>query len=603
MCGIGATTRRQYTSPDAAPLPPGETLASVVDHLRDTVPDRPTVAVRSGDGFVEHDGRWFAAAVERCARGLIGAGIGHGDRVAVHSRTRVEFTLIDYAAWRIGAVVVPLYETSSAEQVAWILADSGARLLVAEDGELAARREEVAARTPDVARVLVLDDGGMDTLDALGAAVRPAELDARAAEVRQDDVATIVYTSGTTGPPKGCVLTHRNLLWDAVQLGHAARDFLVPGTRTLLFLPLAHIFARVVQVTCLRAGVLIGYASDITRLTDELPRFSPDFLLAVPRVFQKVHDGARQRAVDAGRGAVFDRAAAVAERLSRERAAGRVTARTRLEHALFDRLVLARLRAALGGRVTHAVSGGAALGERLGHFFAGAGVMVLEGYGLTETTAGATINRPDALRIGTVGKPVPGASVRIADDGEVEVAGPHVFAGYHGDAAATATVMTDDGWFRTGDLGRLDGEGFLTITGRKKELLVTAAGKNVAPGPLEDGLRAHPLVSQAVVLGDARPFIAALLTVEPEAFARWVAERGRDGAQVADLVDDPELHATLQEAVDRVNATVSRAEAIRAFRILPDDFTVGVELSQKLSVRRHVVLERYADAIAAVYGP
>lgn len=600
--GIDATTRRQYTSPDALPLAPHETLGSVLDHLRDDVPDRPTVAVRSGDGFVEHDARWFTAQVERFARGLIGAGVQHGDRVAVLSRTRVEFTFIDYAAWRIGAVVVPLYETSSAEQVAWILSDSGARLLFAEDAALAARHAEVAARTPDCRRVLILEDGAEATLTALGEGVLPAEVAARAGAVRQDDVATIVYTSGTTGSPKGCVLTHRNLLWDAVQLGHAGREFLLPGTRTLLFLPLAHIFARVVQVTCIRAGAIVGYASDVAALTDELPLLAPDFLPAVPRVFQKVHDGARQRAVEAGRAAVFDRAVATAERYSRERAAGHVTIATRLAHTLFDRLVHARLRTALGGRLTHAVSGGAALGERLGHFFDGIGVTVLEAYGLTETSAGATINRPDALRIGTVGKPLPGASVRIAEDGEVELAGPHVFAGYHGDAEATDAVMTADGWFRTGDLGRLDGEGYLTITGRKKELIVTAAGKNVAPAPLEDLLRAHPLVSQAVVVGDARPFVAALLTLDVDAFARWTEEHGRSGADVAAVVDDPALHATLQDAVDAANATVSRAESIRAFRVLPEDFTVGVELSQKLSVKRHVVMERHADALAALYG-
>lgn len=327
----------------------------------------------------------------------------------------------------------------------------------------------------------------------------------------------------------------------------------------------------------------------------------PDFLLAVPRVFQKVHDGARQKAVDAGRGRVFDLAAATAERYSRERQAGRVSPRTRAAHAVFDRLVYARLRAAMGGSVTHAVSGGAALGERLGHFFSGAGIVVLEGYGLTETSAGATINRPGAQRIGTVGKPLPGSAVRIAEDGEVEIAGPHVFAGYFGDDEATRAVMTDDGWFRTGDLGTLDGEGFLTITGRKKEIIVTAAGKNVAPNVLEDALRAHPLVSQAVVVGDGRPFIAALLTIDHEAGAHWAESNGRGGVDLTEVVDDPRLQAELQEAVDTANRHVSRAESIRAFRVLAEDFTVGVELSQKMSVKRHVVAERYASVIDDVY--
>ena len=584
------------------PLDPNETLASVLEHLRTTVPDRPTVAVRERDGFAERDARWFVDEVEALARGLVGAGLARGDRVALLSATRVEFTLLDYAAWLVGVVIVPLYETSSAEQIAWIVADSGAKLLVCEDEALATVHREVAERTPACGQVLVIEDGGLETLKELGDGVLRAELEVRRAAVRQDDVATIVYTSGTTGMPKGCVLTHRNLLWDAVQVAAAGRDFLLPGKRTLLFLPLAHIFARVIQITCVRSGVLIGYSSGIPSLTEELPLLRPDFLLAVPRVFQKVFDGARQKAVDAGRGRVFDAAAATAERYSREREAGRITVGTRAAHAVFDRLVFARIREAMGGAVTHAVSGGAALGARLGHFFSGAGIVILEGYGLTETSAGATINRPDAQRIGTVGKPVPGASVRIADDGEVEISGPHVFAGYFGDPEATHAVMTTDGWFRTGDLGSLDGEGFLTITGRKKELIVTAAGKNVSPNVLEDALRAHPLVSQAVAIGDGQPFIAALLTLEPDAFERFADGLGRAGATVAELAGDERLLALLQEAVDAANRLVSRAESIRAFRVLAQDFTVGAELSQKMSVKRHVVVERYAEVIAGIYG-
>ncbi len=575
----------------------------MIRHLRDGVPHRPTVAVRSGDGFVERTAATFAADVESLARGLVGAGIARGDRIAVHSATCLEFTLLDYAAWLVGAVVVPLYETSSAEQVAWILSDSRARLLVSGDESLAAVHAQVADRTPDIERTFTITGGGLDALRDLGDGVLDSELNGRIAAVGQHDVATIVYTSGTTGMPKGCVLTHRNLLWDAVQVAAIGQEFLRPGARTLLFLPLAHIFARVIQVTCVRSGVLIGYATGVQALTEELPLLRPDFLLAVPRVFQKVHDGARQRAVDAGRGRIFDTAAAVAERYSRERQAGRVSARTRAAHAIFDRLVYARLRGAMGGAVTHAVSGGAALGARLGHFFDGVGITILEGYGLTETSAGATIGRPGAQRIGTVGKPLPGASVRIAEDGEVEIAGPHVFAGYLGDDAATRAVMTDDGWFRSGDLGRLDGEGHLTITGRKKELIVTAAGKNVAPNVLEDALRAHPLVSQAVIVGDGRPFIAALLTLEADAIARWASDAQIGELPMEQLVEDPMLLAELQGAVDAANRHVSRAESVRAFRVLAQDFTVGVELSQKMSVKRHVVTERYADIIEDLYAP
>jgi len=599
-------SRRQYTSPGAVHLDPTENLASVLWHLRDTAPERPVVAIRPartprGD-FEDRTARWFVDEVESLGRGLIALGIAPGDRVAVHSATRLEFTLIDYAIWAVGAVTVPLYETSSPEQVAWILADSGARLIVCEDARLEAVYREVAGRAPACERVLTIEEGGLATLKGMGEPVAPDEVRARAVATSQDAVATIVYTSGTTGNPKGCVLTHRNLLWDAVQVRAAGQTFFVVGSRTLLFLPLAHIFARVIQVSCIRAGVTIGYSTGIPALSEELALFRPDFLLAVPRVFQKVFDGARLKAAEGGRERIFDLAAETAERYSRERQAGRITPRTRAAHAVFDRLVYAKLRGALGGQVRFAISGGAALGERLGHFFNGIGVSVLEGYGLTETSAGATINRPDAQRIGTVGKPVPGASVRIADDGEVELSGPHVFSGYFGDETATREAMTDDGWFRSGDLGQLDGEGFLSITGRKKEIIVTAAGKNVAPNVLEDAVRAHPLVSQAVVVGDARPFVGALLTLEPEAFARWAEEQGRAGASVADLTSDPALIAQLQLAVDAANARVSRAESIRAFRIVATDFTVGVELSQKLSVKRHVVMERYAALIEDLYG-
>jgi long-chain acyl-CoA synthetase len=595
------TSRRQYTSPGAVALDPSENLASVLWHLRDRAPDRPVVAVRVGDAFEERSARWFVDEVEALARGLIALGVGPGDRVAIHSATRLEFTLVDYAIWAVGAVTVPLYETSSRDQVAWILADSGARLIVCEDASLEAIHREVAHRAPACERALTIEEGGLETLKGLGESVAPDEVRARADATAQDAVATIVYTSGTTGNPKGCVLTHRNLLWDAVQVREAGRAFFVVGSRTLLFLPLAHIFARIIQVSSLRAGATLGYSTGIPALTEELGMFRPDFLLAVPRVFQKVYDGARQKAVDAGRERVFDLAAATAERYSRERQDGRVSPRTRAAHAVFDRLVYARLRQALGGRVEYAISGGAALGERLGHFFNGVGITVLEGYGLTETSAGATINRPDAQRIGTVGKPVPGSSVRIADDGEVEIAGPHVFAGYFGDDVATSEVLTADGWFRSGDLGQLDGEGYLSITGRKKEIIVTAAGKNVAPNVLEDVLRSHPLVSQAVVVGDGRPFIGALLTLDPEAFARWATAQGRDGASVSDLRNDPGLLAELRTAIDTANARVSRAESVRAFRVLSQDFTVGVELSQKLSVRRHVVSERYAEVIEDLY--
>jgi long-chain acyl-CoA synthetase len=591
-----------YLSPGEVRVDANHNLTTSLWTDRRVAPDRPALAEPDGDGFRTWTMLGFVDEVEALARGLIALGVAPGDRVAVFSATRIEFTLLDYAIWAAGAVSVPLYETSSAEQVAWILEDSGARLLVCESSALAELHATVAARTPQCERVLVIEDGALDALRAAGVRVAATEVAARVAATSAAEIATIVYTSGTTGRPKGCVLTHGNLLWDAAQVEEAGREFFFAGRRTLLFLPLAHIFARVIQISSVRSGVLLGFSRGIPALSAELVSFTPDFILAVPRVFEKVYNGARQRADADGKARIFDLAAATAVRYSRERQEGRVAPQTRIAHAAFDRLVYAKLREALGGRARYAISGGAALGERLGHFFNGIGVTILEGYGLTETSAGATINRPNAQRIGSVGKPVPGASVRIAADGEIELAGGHVFQGYFNDPVATAEVMTEDGWFRSGDIGHLDGEGYLFITGRKKELIVTAAGKNVAPAALEDPLRAHPLISQAMVVGDGRPFIAALITLDADALPAWAESRGRAGASVAELARDPALIAEVQAAVDGANAHVSRAESIRAFRVLDADFTVGEELSQKQSLKRHVILERYAGEIDRLYA-
>lgn len=591
-----------YLSPGEVRVDASHNLTTSLWTDRRVAPDRPALAEPHGEGFRTWTMLGFVDEVEALARGLIALGVSAGDRVALFSSTRIEFTLLDYAIWSAGAVSVPLYETSSAEQVAWILEDSGARLLLCESRELAELHATVAARTPGCERVLVIEDDALEVLRTAGLRVPPSDVAQRVAATTTTDIATIVYTSGTTGRPKGCVLTHGNLVWDAAQVEEAGREFFFAGRRTLLFLPLAHIFARIIQVSSVRSGVLLGFSRGIPSLSTELVSFRPDFILAVPRVFEKVYNGARQRADADGKARIFDLAAATAVRYSREQQEGRVSPRTRVAHAAFDRLVYGRLREALGGRARYAISGGAALGERLGHFFNGIGVTILEGYGLTETSAGATINRPNAQRIGSVGKPVPGASVRIAADGEIELAGGHIFQGYYKDPAATAEVMTDDGWFRTGDIGQLDGEGYLSITGRKKELIVTAAGKNVAPAALEDPLRAHPLISQAMIVGDGRPFIAALITLDADALPAWAEGQGRAGASMVELARDPSLLAAVQEAVDAANRNVSRAESIRAFRVLESDFTVGEELSQKQSLKRHVILERYAEVIDSIYG-
>jgi long-chain acyl-CoA synthetase len=593
---------QEYTSPGEIKISPEENLTDALWRSVERHPDRPAVAHRVGDRFVEWSTRQFVDEVRGVAKGLMALGVEKDQKVAIYASTRVEWTVIDFAIWAAGGVSVPIYETSSAEQVQWNVSDSGSVAIFIESAELKSVYDSVADQLPDTKHVLVIDDGALEALKQQGAGISDEDLDARATSVVGSDIATLVYTSGTTGRPKGCIITHSNFVWGAEQVAEAAKEFFQPGKRTLLFLPLAHIFARVIQTTCVRAGVTLGFSTGIPQLLEELKIFKPDFLLAVPRVFEKVFNGAQQKSHAEGKGKIFDKAAQVAEDFSRQQESGKVGLGTKVLHAIFDKLVYSKLRDAMGGNVTYAVSGGAALGERLGHFFNGIGITILEGYGLTETTAGHCIGRPSANKIGTVGKPLPGASVRIADDGELLLAGGNIFQGYYNNPEATAEVLEDDGWFHSGDLGQVDGEGFVRITGRKKEILVTAGGKNVAPAVLEDRMRSHALVSQSMVVGDNQPFIAALITVDPEAFPAWAEAHGKSGKSVADLVDDEELRSELQNAVDEANNAVSKAESIRTFRILPEDFIVGVELSQKMSVKRHVVGEKYGHVIDDIYS-
>jgi long-chain acyl-CoA synthetase len=564
-------------------------------------PTRPVLAHRVGDRFVEWSTQQFADEVLAVAKGLIALGVNKGDKVAIYSSTRIEWTVFDFAIWAAGAVTVPIYETSSAEQIEWIVSDSGAVALIAENDELKAEYDSVADKLPGCEHVFVIDDGAIEDVKQRGSDISDEDARERASSVVGDDLATIVYTSGTTGRPKGCVITHHNFVWDAVQTETAVPEILRPGESTLLFLPLAHIFARVIQTACIRSGMLLGFSTGIPQLLEELKLFQPTFLIAVPRVFEKVFNGAQQKAHAEGKGKIFDKAASVAEAYSRQRRAGKVKLGTKVAHGLFDKLVYVKLRDAMGGRVRYAASGSAALGERLGHFFDGIGVPIIEGYGLTESTAVATLNTPSALRIGSIGKPVPGSSVRIDDDGEILLKGGNIFQGYYNNEEATREAM-DGEWFHTGDLGQLDGEGFLRITGRKKEILVTAGGKNVAPAVLEDRLRAHALVSQAIVVGDGQPFIAALVTLDAESLPAWAEANDKESGNVEDLIDDPDVHAGIQEAIDEANKAVSRAESIREFRILPEDFEVGEELTPTLKVKRNVVTERYADVIDEIYS-
>lgn len=546
----------------------------------------------------------FHAQVRAVAKGLIATGVGVGQSVGLMSRTRYEWTLLDYAILYAGAVVVPIYETSSAEQIEWILSDSGAVGVFVESDKNRATYGEVAANLPGVANVWVIDHGDVDDLMLAGGSISDADLDARRDSRGPSDLATIIYTSGTTGRPKGVELTHGNLIFEVTNVVQALDEmFLVPNASTLLFLPIAHVFGRLVQYGSIHAHLLLGHTADIKDLVPDLASFRPTFLLAVPRVFEKVFNSAQQKAAAEGKGSVFDRAAGVAIAYSRALDSGKPSFALRAQHALFDRLVYSKLRAAVGGNVRWAVSGGAPLGERLGHFFRGVGITILEGYGLTETSAASTVNRPEAMRIGSVGRPIPGARVAIADDGEVLLGGHQIFAGYWRNEQATKDAVTDEGWFHSGDIGELDADGFLRITGRKKELIVTAGGKNVAPAVLEDRVRAHWLISQVMVVGDNRPFVGALVTIDPETFPVWKQQNGKpESASVADLRNDPDLLAFVQHAVDDANKAVSHAEAIKKFAILDTDWTEeGGQLTPSLKLKRNVVLAEYASDVEALY--
>jgi long-chain acyl-CoA synthetase len=548
----------------------------------------------------------FLDEVRGVAKGLIAAGVATGDRVALISRTRYEWTLLDYAIWFAGAVSVPIYETSSAEQVGFILRDSGACAVVAEGPSHLARLTEVRADLDELRHVWSIDDNAVDVLTRLGADIADDELEKRRTTATPLDLATVIYTSGTTGQPKGCMLTHGNFMTElAVAVVELDALFEPEDASTLLFLPLAHVFARVIQIGAVKKRVRLGHSADIKNLARDLGQFQPTFLLAVPRVFEKVFNTASQNATADGRGRIFDRAAETAIAWSRGLDSGRrglASARVRAQHALFSRLVYGRLRDALGGHCVYAVSGGAPLGERLGHFYRGIGLVVLEGYGLTETTAALTVNTPDAVKIGTVGRPLPGTSVRVAEDGELLFRGRQVFPGYWQDEDATAEVLERDGWFHTGDIGEIDDEGFVRITGRKKEILVTAGGKNVAPASLEDRIRAHALVDQCLVVGDGRPFIAALITLDEDAVTAWAKNHGKTDA-VAQLVDDPDLRAELDDAVEDANKAVSKAEAVRKYAVLAVDWTEeGGQLTPSLKLKRDVVMREHRDDIAALYG-
>jgi long-chain acyl-CoA synthetase len=566
-------------------------------------PANVAFARKQGGRWVDVTAKEFDDDVRAVAKGLLAAGVQPGDRVALMSKTRYEWTLVDFAVWTVGGVVVPIYETSSAEQVSWILADSGASAIVLETAAHQASLDIVRDQLPGLEHVWQVDGGGLEELRAAGRSVPDADLDAAHAGVDRSSTATIIYTSGTTGRPKGVLLTHDNFMaLSENALAKLEAVVKAEGASTLLFLPLAHVFARFIEVLCVMGGARMGHTADIKNLLDDFAGFKPTFILSVPRVFEKVYNSAEAKATADGKGKIFATAAETAIQYSTGLDQGRVGLGLKARHALFDRLVYGKLRDAMGGQVKYAVSGGAPLGTRLGHFFRGIGITVLEGYGLTETTAPATVNVPDRVKIGTVGPPLPGVAVRIADDGEILIRGNNVFTGYHDNDEATAAAKLD-GWFHTGDIGELDEDGYLRITGRKKEILVTAGGKNVAPAVLEDRLRAHPLVSQCIVVGDQKPFIAALLTLDPEMYPVWAKNNGIAGVTFEQARSNEVVLAELQKAVDEANKAVSKAESIRKFTVLEGDFTEeNGYLTPSLKLKRNVVMKDFHDQVEALYS-
>jgi long-chain acyl-CoA synthetase len=600
----------EYASPVLVEKPSSGNLSDITVTNASETPDKVIFARRFGDSWTDVTCQEFADDVTRLAKGLIAAGVGHGDRVGLMCKTRYEWTLVDFAIWHVGGVTVPIYETSSGEQLQWILSDSGAVGCFVETTDHEAELAEIRGELTKLDQSWVIDAGAIDELSGSGSAVTDDELEKRRTATGPDDLATIIYTSGTTGRPKGCELTHGNFLFELenvvsvkdadVTLSHVFQD---EDASTLLFLPLAHVFARVIQVGVIMARGKLGHTSDVKSLLADLAGFQPTFILSVPRVFEKVYNSAEQKAEANGKGKVFRAAADTAVAYSEALDQGGAGFGLRAKHAAFDKLVYSKLRAALGGKVRWAVSGGAPLGQRLGHFYRGIGVTVLEGYGLTETTAASTVNTPGHIKIGTVGRPLPGVAVRIGEDGEVLIKGDQVFTGYYNNPEATAEAITDGGWFHSGDLGELDADGFLRITGRKKEIIVTAAGKNVAPAVLEDRLRSHRLVSQCMVVGDAQPYIACLVTLDEEALPAWLQQQGKEDMSIAEAAEDDDVKAAIQEAVDAANKAVSKAEAIKKFSILGVDFTEdNGTLTPSLKLKRNVVLKEFAGDVDALYS-
>jgi len=586
---------------------PADPEANVTDILVKRVEASPHIALFSvpdGAGWRDITATEFQAAVIALAKGFVAAGIQPGEKVGFLASTTYEWTLVDFALFYAGAVMVPIYETSSPAQIQWILEDSGAIALIVESADHFAKVDEVRGDLPLIREVWQMHIGAISSLTAAGVAIEDAEIERRRNIAVGSDISTLIYTSGSTGRPKGCVLTHSNFVELSRNSAKALSKVVeTPNASTLLFITTAHVFARFISILNIHAGVRTGHQPDTKQLLPALGSFKPTFLLAVPRVFEKVYNSAEQKAEAGGKGKIFRAAADAAIEHSKLVEAGeKIPLGLKLKFALFDKLVYSKLRTAMGGNIVYAVSGSAPLGPRLGHFFHSLGVVILEGYGLTETTAPATVNLADKAKIGTVGPAIPGVGVRLAEDGEIEVKGVNVFKEYWNNPEATAEAF-DDGWFRTGDIGSFDSEGFLTVTGRKKEILVTAGGKNVAPAALEDPIRANPIVGQVVAVGDQKPFIAALITLDPEMLPTWLGNNGlAAGMSLAEAANNDAVRDEVQRAVDAANRNVSRAESIRKFKILESEWTEDSgHLTPKMSIKRHVIMNDFADEISAIY--
>ncbi|MEI6406951.1 MAG: AMP-dependent synthetase/ligase [Actinomycetes bacterium] len=591
----------KYSVPSIIPPATAGNLTNLIAERAWFEPDRITVSRPQGDGWQPVTAKEFEEEIRSVAKGLIAAGVLIGDRVALMAKTRYEWTVLDFAIWFAGAIVVPIYETSSREQVDWMMSDSGACAIIVETPQLLELVQPVLPQ--NIKGLWTITENALSQLISAGSHISDDEINHRRTALNPETLATLIYTSGTTGKPKGVELTHGNFLAECGNVVNGASDlFLKPGGSTLLFLPIAHVFGRMVQIGAINAGLHLAHCGDISRLSIDLASFKPTFVLAVPRIFEKIYNGAEAKADAAGKGSIFRKAAAIAEAYSQALDTKHIPLGLKVKHALFDKLVYSKIRAGMGGRVEAAISGGAPLGTRLGHFYRGAGIRVLEGYGLTETTAGATLNMTTTHRVGSVGRPIPGTTIKIAEDGEVLIKGAIVMRGYWNNPAANAESLNADGYFHSGDLGTLDDDGYLFIVGRKKELIVTSGGKNVAPAVLEDRVRSHPLVSQCMVVGDNKPFIAALVTLDADAVKAWAKANKKTDVTVAALIHDSTLNSVIQTAIDEANKAVSRAESIRKFAILPVDFTIaGGQLTAKLSVKRHVVAAEFAAEIDSLF--